>query len=152
MTEASQRVEPGFQLQSLNQPVESCYHQSLASSVRGDTVNSQGVQNQIHQVSVHEIIRLHLRDLNPCRQLPLLSNLSLLFIADMHTQLCPLFVIPRTVTARLFCAWDIPGKNNGVGCHFLLQGTFPTQGPNLHLLHWQADSLPLMPPGKLSLY
>ena len=43
MTEASQRVEPGFQLQSLNQPVESCCHQSLASSVRGDTVNSQGV-------------------------------------------------------------------------------------------------------------
>ena len=25
----------------------------------------------------------------------------------------------------------------------LLQGIFPTQGWNLHLLHWQADSLPL---------
>ena len=23
----------------------------------------------------------------------------------------------------------------GVGCHFLLQGIFPTQGSNLHLLH-----------------
>ena len=35
-----------------------------------------------------------------------------------------------------------PGKNTGVGCHFLLQGIFPTQGSNpglLHLLHWQAD-------------
>ena len=33
-----------------------------------------------------------------------------------------------------------------MGCHFLLQGIFPTQGLNLHLLcllHWQADSLPL---------
>ena len=24
--------------------------------------------------------------------------------------------------------WDFPGKNAGVGCHFLLQGIFPTQG------------------------
>ena len=34
---------------------------------------------------------------------------------------------------------------------FLLQGIFPTQGSNPHLLcllHWQADSLPLAPPGK----
>ena len=39
---------------------------------------------------------------------------------------------------------DSPGKNTGVDCHFLLQGIFPTQGSNLHLLcllHWQAGSL-----------
>ena len=39
-----------------------------------------------------------------------------------------------------------PGKNRGVGCHFLLQGIFPTQESNPHLLcllHWQAGSLPL---------
>ena len=35
-----------------------------------------------------------------------------------------------------------PGKNTGVGCHFLLKGIFLTQGSNLQLLHWQADSLP----------
>ena len=35
------------------------------------------------------------------------------------------------------------GKNTGVCCHFLLQRIFLTQGSNLHLLHWQADSLPL---------
>ena len=35
------------------------------------------------------------------------------------------------------------GKNIGVGCHFLLQELFLTQGSNQHLLHWQADSLPL---------
>ena len=32
-----------------------------------------------------------------------------------------------------------PGKGTGVGCHFLLQGIFPTQGLNprlLHLLLW----------------
>ena len=33
--------------------------------------------------------------------------------------------------------------NTGVGCHFLLQGIFLTQGSNPHLLHWQVDSLPL---------
>ena len=34
--------------------------------------------------------------------------------------------------------------------HFLLQGIFPTQGSNsnlLHLLHWQAGSFALTPPG-----
>ena len=30
--------------------------------------------------------------------------------------------------ARLLCPWDSPGKNTGVGCHFLLQGIFTTQG------------------------
>ena len=41
---------------------------------------------------------------------------------------------------RLLCPWDFPGKNTGMGCHFLLQGIFPTQGLNLHLFHWQVDS------------
>ena len=49
--------------------------------------------------------------------------------------------------SRLLCPWDFPGKNIGVGCHLLLQGIFLTQGLNLCLLHWQADSLP-EPPGK----
>ena len=30
---------------------------------------------------------------------------------------------------------DSPGKNTGVGCHFLLQGIFRTQGSNPGLLH-----------------
>ena len=36
---------------------------------------------------------------------------------------------------RLLYPWDFPGKDNGVGCHFLLQGVFPTQGWNPGLLH-----------------
>ena len=38
-----------------------------------------------------------------------------------------------------------------MGCHALLQGIFPTQGSNLHLLcflHWQPGSLPAEPSGK----
>ena len=52
--------------------------------------------------------------------------------------------------SRLLCPWDSPSKNTGVGCHFLLQGIFPTQGLNLcflSLLHWQVSSLPLAPSG-----
>ena len=30
----------------------------------------------------------------------------------------------------LLCSWNSPGKNTGVGCHFLLQGIFPTQELN----------------------
>ena len=36
---------------------------------------------------------------------------------------------------RLLCSWDFPGKSTGVGCHFLLQGIFPTQGSNPGLQH-----------------
>ena len=53
--------------------------------------------------------------------------------------------------ARFLCPWDSPGKNTGVGCHFHLQGIFPTSelNPGLFcLLHWQAGSLPLAPPRK----
>ena len=37
--------------------------------------------------------------------------------------------------ARLLCPWGSPGKNTGVGCHFLLHRIFPTQGSNPRLLH-----------------
>ena len=45
--------------------------------------------------------------------------------------------------ACLLCLWDFPSNNTEVGCHFLLQGTFPTQGLNFVscisrwiLYHW----------------
>ena len=40
----------------------------------------------------------------------------------------PLFGPYGPQPARLLCPWDSPGKNTGIGCHFLLQGIFPTQG------------------------
>ena len=39
--------------------------------------------------------------------------------------------------SMLLCPGDCPGKDTGVGCHFLLQVIFLTQGSNPHLLHWQ---------------
>ena len=56
--------------------------------------------------------------------------------------------------SRLLSPWDSLDKNTGVGCHFLRQGIFPTQGSNPHLLsllHWQADSLPTKLPSGLKL-
>ena len=38
---------------------------------------------------------------------------------------------------RFLCPWDFPGKNTGVGCHFFLQGIFPTQGSNPGLPHYR---------------
>ena len=46
-----------------------------------------------------------------------------------------LFGIPCTVACQALCPWDSPGKNTGVGSHFLLQGIFLIQGSNLGLPH-----------------
>ena len=54
--------------------------------------------------------------------------------------------------ARLLCQWDSPGRSTGVGCHFFLQGIFPAQRWNPHLLHWQVDYFTSEPPGKAHLY
>ena len=47
---------------------------------------------------------------------------------------CLTLVTPWTVAcqAPLGFPRDFPGKNIGVGCHFLLQGIFTTQGSNPH--------------------
>ena len=45
--------------------------------------------------------------------------------------------------ATLLCPWNSPGKNTGMGCHFLLQGIFPTQGLNPGLLCCRQILLPL---------
>ena len=63
----------------------------------------------------------------------------------------PLFATPWTAAhqAPLFMAFS--RQDTGVGSHLLPQGVFPTQGLSsclLHHLHWQAGSLPLVPPGK----
>ena len=56
------------------------------------------------------------------------------------------FVTSWTVALQVRLSMGLSKQNTGVGCRFLLQGIFLTQGSNLHLLdlqHWQADSLPL---------
>ena len=51
-----------------------------------------------------------------------------------HKRRIPLAVVlPRPARGAgtlILCPWDFPGESTGVGCHFLLQGIFPTQGWN----------------------
>ena len=41
--------------------------------------------------------------------------------AAKSLQSCPTLRSHRWQSTRLLCPWDSPGKNTGVGCHFLLQ-------------------------------
>ena len=49
-------------------------------------------------------------------------------------QSCPTLRSHGLQPVSFLCPWDSPGKNTGVGCHFLLQGIFPTQESNPGLL------------------
>ena len=67
------------------------------------------------------------------------------------SKLCLTLLWPHgLLPVRLLCPWDFPGKNTGVGCHFLLQEIFLTQGSIPCLLHCEVDSLPLSHQGSLS--
>ena len=82
----------------------------------------------------------------PCLCVCLLSRFSRVWL--FATQ----WTVGFLCTIRLLCPQNAPGKNTGADCLDLLQGIFPTQGLNLHLLcllHWQTGSLPLVPLGKL---
>ena len=81
---------------------------------------------------------------------PFVGSLSRTHPEMFHVCVLSCSVMPNSLRphglhpARLLCPWHFPGKNIGVGCHFLLQGIFPTQRLNqclLHLLFWQAESL-----------
>ena len=62
----------------------------------------------------------------------------------MHAQLLQLCLTLRPYRLQPTSPWSSPGKNTGMGCHFLFQGIFLTQGLNslclLQLLHWQVKS------------
>ena len=64
----------------------------------------------------------------------------------VQTPQMPFFVVVQSLS-HVWLFWDVmdcsppgssvhdfPGKNTEMGCHFLLQGIFLTQGSNLHLL------------------
>ena len=55
-----------------------------------------------------------------------------------------------TLSPRGSSVHGISQKNTRLGYHFLLQGIFLIQRSNLHLLHWQVDSLLLSHWGSLS--
>ena len=75
-----------------------------------------------------------------CSEIQDFKNTYVLFHC-LVAQSCPTVCNPWTVAHQAPLSVGFASKNAGVGCHFLLQGLFPTQGLNPCLLHWQEDSL-----------
>ena len=59
------------------------------------------------------------------------------------------YSLPGFSVHGIFYSWDFPGKCTRVGCHFLLQGIFPSQGSNSGLLHCRETLYPLSQRGSL---
>ena len=59
---------------------------------------------------------------------------------------------PRSVARQALQSMGFPRQEYWTGCHFIPQGVLPSQGSNQHLLHWQADSLPLSHQGRPYFY
>ena len=57
------------------------------------------------------------------------------FYCECQLLSCVLLFATLWQPTRVLCPWDSPGKNTGMGCHSLFQGTFLTQGSNPSLLH-----------------
>ena len=56
----------------------------------------------------------------------------------------------QAAPTRLLLPWEFPGKNTGVGCHFLLQRNLPNPGIKPGSPALQADTLPSELPEKFS--
>ena len=83
---------------------------------------------------------------NACQRFCYVITLSVCVCVCLcvRPQSCLTLCNPMDLSQLDSCPWNFPGKNTGVGCHFLLQGIFMTQGLNLHLwclMHWQVNSL-----------
>ena len=104
----------------------------LAGSHSGSKISTSNNKNKtqyllftVHQGSVSRSLSILFPSIIPG------SLSSTMCARSAHTTLQPHEPWPT----RLLSPWDFPGKNAAVGCHFLLQGIFPTQRSNLQLLH-----------------
>ena len=103
----------------------------------------------IHTLIFHtygEMCLVYVTDLAKKQSLTLLILNGVVLILVQSRSHIQLFETPWTVTHQAPLSMGFPGKNPGMGCHFLFQRIFPTQGLNprlLCLLHWEVDSSPL---------
>ena len=113
----------------------------------GDRVKKFSYKERVNSSLIQQHVPYHYAILDNQKN----SNLHCLSIDRLNC--CLVTKSCLTLCSSMDCSppgssvhWDSLDKNTGVGCHFLVQGIFPTLGSNLsllHLLHWQADSLPL---------
>ena len=70
------------------------------------------------------------------KQVETILNIVNITVLCLVTELCLSLCDPTDCSLPGSSVYgDSPGKNIGMGCHFLLQGIFPTQGSNPGLLH-----------------
>ena len=100
------------------------------------------------QISTHESGRTQIFSLKQITCLGVLKDLAI------HRLYCLELCVSCSVISdslkpyglqpiRLLCQQNSPGKNTGVGCHFLFQDIFPTQGSNQGLPHSRQILYPL---------
>ena len=70
-----------------------------------------------------------------------LSVVMMIKSCELVAQLYPAVCDPMDCSPPGSSVWNSPGKNTGVGCHFLLQRIFLTQELNPGSPELQADSL-----------
>ena len=76
------------------------------------------------------------KDLEETKQNQYVMNNAIVKVKVKLLSRAQLFATPWIVACtKLLRPWDFQGKSTGVGCHFLLQGIFPTQGSNPGLSH-----------------
>ena len=79
----------------------------------------------------------------------LFNMLSRFVIACLHAQSCQTLCDPWTVASQAPLSMEFSRQDYWSGLPFLTPGNFPDPGIKpMSLLHWQAGSLPLVPPGK----
>ena len=97
-------------------------------TIVGKVPGPQHESRQWHQTLLTVIIFLTAMHSKQEKKSQLHLRMTLYF---KSLQSCPTLCNPMDCKPiRLLCPWDSPSKNPGVGCHFLLQGIFPTQGQN----------------------
>ena len=70
---------------------------------------------------------------SPCSQTDSCA-ITYFFFRAQSLSCVGLFATPRTVAHQAPLSMDFPGKNTRMCCHFLLQGIFPIQRSNPHIL------------------
>ena len=93
------------------------------------------------------------RNLSKKHGVPYTQTHTYVYICESEsevTQSCPTLGPHELWPTRLLHPWDFPGKNPGVGCHFLLQ-EISTQGLNLGLPHCRQTLYRLSHQGNLVL-
>ena len=82
---------------------------------------------------------------------PVFLSLCLLLLVSVSCSVVPDSLWPHGLQpTRFLCPWDFLGKDARVGCHFLLQGIFPTHGLNPGLPHCRQILYQLSYKGSLS--